>query len=439
MNKSDARISALEFVESHVNEMVNWLCKSIEFRSISGLNVAGNELEIQEWIRNEFEKWGIFHKMDYWYVDLERRRPNLVGIIKGNRADFERKLIYNGHVDVVPVPEQERVRWDSDPWKGIVKDGRVCGRGASDMKGGLTAAIWAARALVESGIELKNDLIVEAVMGEEQACGIGSIAAVQRGYTAPFAVVAESTDLEIKVATVGNFDFRLVVTGKEVHTGMRDRILYPQRHGIATGSEVGVDAIEKMIKFVLAFRELEKQWAFRWRHELFDEPSSNTGLGAYTINVTRILGGDYQGAVAGRCEIAGEVYYPAWVKGEEIMAEMKSMVDHVSFLDDWLRGNPPGLEAPQTFHQPGYEISTQHEGCKTLAEAFTEANGVKPKFAAFQTSGDWNFIGNMGIPVVAFGPDFQGAHGLNESVSIDAVVRACKALAVMAIDWCDVV
>ena len=82
MNKTDARISALKFVESHVNEMVNWLCKSIEFRSISGLNVAGNELEIQEWIRNEFEKRGVFDKLDYWLVDPERRRPNLVGISK---------------------------------------------------------------------------------------------------------------------------------------------------------------------------------------------------------------------------------------------------------------------------------------------------------------------------------------------------------------------
>ncbi len=433
----DAKKSAFEYIDGHVDEMIDWLCRCIAFKSLGGMRVAGEELEVQKWIRKEFEQWSLFDRIDYWFIDPQEKRPNIVGLLKGKKPDEGKKLIYNGHVDVVPVPDDERPRWKSDPWKGTLGEGRVYGRGAGDMKGGLTAVIWAARAIIESSIELKNDLIVEAVVGEEEG-GTGSKAAVRRGYTAPFAVITEPTDYEIKVSTVGNFDFRLTVTGKEIHTGWRNRMLYPQRHGIPTGSEVGVDAIEKAIKFIAAFRELERQWAFRWRHELFDNPLGKTGLGAYTINVTVIRGGNYRGSVAGQCELAGEVYYPSWARGEDVIAEMRATINHVSVMDDWLKSNPPTFEAPDSFHTPAYELDRQHGGCKALARAFTESNEMEPTFAAFEVPGDWNIMGNMGIPVVAFGPDVKGIHGPNESVSIEAVVRVCKTLVAMAIDWCDV-
>jgi len=432
----EARECALKYVDSHVGEMVDWLCEFIGFKSLGGMHVLGQELEAQEWLKKQFEQWRLFDKIDYWFVDSEKRRPNVVGVITGKRPSEGKKLIYNGHVDVVPVPDEELARWGSDPWRGTVREVRVYGRGANDMKGGLTATVWATRAIVDSGIELNSDLIIEAVVGEEEGGAIGTRAAVQRGYTAPFAVVTEPTDQEIKVSTVGNFDFRLQVTGKEMHTGWRNRMLYPQRHGIPTGSEVGVDAIEKTVKYISAFRELERQWALRWRHDLFDNPLGSTGLGAFTINVTQIRGGNYKGSVAGQCEIAGEVYYPPWVKADDVIGEMKATIEHTSLMDDWLRSHPPRFLVPETFHVPGYELDRRNEGCEALARAFRESIGSEATFAAFQGPGDWNYLGNMGIPTVAFGPDSMGAHGPNESVSIRAMVQVCKTLVAMAIDWC---
>ncbi|HYW02044.1 MAG TPA: M20/M25/M40 family metallo-hydrolase [Candidatus Acidoferrum sp.] len=435
---ADAKKVAFDYIDAHRQDMVDWLCKLIDFKSTAGAYAeGGEELEIQQWLRDEVQQWQIFSNIDYWFVDSDQKRPNLVGVL-GNLETNKHNLILNAHVDVVPVTVDEQGRWNTDPWKGTVKGDRIFGRGACDDKGGVTAIMWAARSIAESAVQIKNHLIVEAVMGEEQAQGIGSIAAVNRGYTAPFAVVAEPTDLEIKVATVGNFDFKLTVVGKEIHTGMRNRILYPQRHGLASGAEVGVDAIEKMFKFTTAFRDLEKQWTFRWRHDLFDDPMAVSGLGPYTINVTQIRGGTYLGAVPGQCEITGEVYYPSWVKGEEIISEMQSIVDHITLTDDWLKKNPPKLEAPRTFHQPGYEINRDHAGCNVIATAFRDVTGLSPRIAAFQASGDWNFIGNLGIPVVVFGPEFQGAHGPNENISIDALVKVCKTLAATTIEWCGV-
>jgi len=85
----------------------------------------------------------------------------------------------NGHVDVVEAGEQGR--WTSPPFAADVRDGRIYGRGACDMKGGIAAALFALEALRASGVELAGDVVFEAVTDEE-TCAMGTIAAIHRGY-----------------------------------------------------------------------------------------------------------------------------------------------------------------------------------------------------------------------------------------------------------------
>lgn len=246
-------------IDEKKEEIIDFLCQFIGFKSINpGIPGKGEEFEAQNWVRDQFEKFG-FDKVDYWAVDPEKRRPNVVGIVKGKGKG--KSLIFNGHCDVVPVTEKELKRWTVDPWRATTKKGFVYGRGASDVKGGLTSMIWATKALIDSGISLKGDLYIESVVGEESQEGetIGTKATVDRGYRAPFAVVCEPTNCEIHVKSPGVFFFELIIPGKEAHTSARNQVIFPQRYGIPCGKEVGVDAIAKAVPFIELFQKLETQ------------------------------------------------------------------------------------------------------------------------------------------------------------------------------------
>ncbi len=187
MNSAKQRVE--EYIDARKEEIIEFLCDFVGFKSINpGIPEKGEELEAQKWVRERFKESGL-DKVDLWAVDEEKKRPNVVGTVKGRGKG--KALIYNGHCDVVPVGENELKRWTKDPWKALVEDGRVYGRGASDMKGGLTSMFWAAKALIDNDIHLEGDLYVESVVGEESVEGrtIGAKATVDRGYRAPFAVV----------------------------------------------------------------------------------------------------------------------------------------------------------------------------------------------------------------------------------------------------------
>ena len=128
------------YIDGHREDIIKFLCAFISFKSVNPSDSgAGKELDAQKWVRERLEEFG-FDKVDLWAVDEEKKRPNVVGTIKGKGEG--KALIYNGHCDVVPVGENELKRWTKDPWKAVVKDGRVYGRGASDMKGELTWGLF---------------------------------------------------------------------------------------------------------------------------------------------------------------------------------------------------------------------------------------------------------------------------------------------------------
>jgi acetylornithine deacetylase len=435
VNKKEAREKAFNYIDKHRSEILDWLCGYVEIPS-----VTLHELQVQEWTRDQLLQWGMFDKVDYWPVDAEAKRPDVVALISG-RGGAGEKLIYNGHCDTAPVEKDQRPLWSVEPFKGTMKDGRIYGRGANDVKGGNTAMTWAARAIKECEIELANDLILEFVVGEEHGTGIGTDAATERGYRAPFCIALEPTNCEIASVMLGNFTMRMYVKGKGVHTSAKNLMLYPQRYGLPCGNEVAVDAIEKMDRFLHAFRDLERQWGLRYRHPLLGAARSTQGLAPFTICVSIIRGGTYYSSIPEFCQIDGEVYYPPWVKYEDIIKEIKDLIAHVSATDDWLRENPPVFEAPVLFHQVTREEPMDVPGCRAFANAWKEATGEEAIFNVFKGGcGEITYLHKAGIPGVVFGPGdlLQGAHGPDEFVPVEQVMQATKAFAAMAIDWCGV-
>jgi len=425
------------YIDDKKEEIINFLSEFISFRSVNpGVSGKGEELEVQTWLCGQFTKFG-FDKVDCWSVDSKGKRPNVVGIIKGKEG--KKSLIFNGHCDVVPVTDKELEKWSTDPWKATIKNGMIYGRGAGDMKGGLAALIWAAKVIIDNEIDLKGDLFVESVVGEESGEGqtIGAQAAINRGCKAPFAVVGEPTNCEIKIRSPGIFFFELIIPGKEAHICDRNKVIFPQRHAVSSGSKVGVDAITKSIPFIQLFQRIELQWNQRWQDALLSEED---GVGSFTISLCYIEGGTYGASVIpGYCKMVYNVRYPNWLKDEDIWKELREHVTALASTDDWLRENPPQFNVPVIRRwQPMIETPVNHPGVERLAKVYEEITGKRVVISSFKGLADSTFLSRSGIPTVLFGPGGHncGIHGPDERVPIDQLIQCTKIYAMMAIDWC---
>jgi acetylornithine deacetylase len=419
----------------HISNICNWIdensMKLINFcKDYVKINsVTGNELQVQKWIKMQMKKVS-FTKVDYFALDSKGIRPNVVGIIKGSGGG--ESLIINGHTDTVPVKDIELKLWNSNPWEPIIKDNKIYGRGVSDMKGGISAALFAVEAIIENNIQLKGDLILEVVVGEELGeHEIGTTGVTKRGYKAPFAIVAEPTNCEIHTICPGAITWQLFVKGKAVHAGQQNKITYPQRYGLEDGEKVGVDAFKKALKILNAWEFLEKEWNFRWKNPTlggggltYDEKAKSDveGVGFFGITPAIIESGDYVVAVPGFARIRGGLYHPNWIKGEEVIKEMNEVINAVSKYDDWLKVNPPELKA-ELYWGPSV-INKDHNGVKTLAKCLFEVTREDPIYSGFAAASDSTWLYEQGIPTVVFGPG---------SLSITAAKVYVKTI----LEWCN--
>ncbi len=434
-----------EYIDRNKNRILDFLCEFVSKKSINhGTPGTGDELEAQNWVRERFQEMG-YDEVDYWFPDEAQKRPNVAGILKGKMGG--RSLILQGHVDVVPVPDSELGLWKTDPWKGTVANGNVYGRGAGDTKGGNTAMIWASKAIIDCGIKLKGDLLVESVIGEESQEGetIGAADTIKRGHTAQFAIVSEPTNCEIHTESPGVFLFELTVPGKSSHTASRNQVIFPQRYGIDTGMSVGVDAISRMKMFLDLFERLELQWNQRWRSKVlgsggYPVPNDKQGVGLFTINPSFIEGGTYLGSVPGYCKLTCNVWYPSWLKVDDVISELRERVHALAQTDDWLRENPPLLKGPVLQNWRPFKIDVDFEGVKVLASSYEEATGEKATHSGFRATCDATWLNENGVPAVTFGPGGLelGVHGPNEYVPIDELIRCAKVYALTIVNWCGV-
>ena len=172
----------------------------------------GNETRAQKALRKTLRSFGLdvevydisfLTRSNHPYVRHERNyegRHNLIARLPGTGRG--RSLLISGHMDTVP---SGREQWKDSPWSGVVRRGRMYGRGTYDMKGGLVAAFATAIALKNAGVRLGGDLLCESVIDEEWGGGGGTLAARLRGDVADACVIPEPTDLAIFRASRGGY------------------------------------------------------------------------------------------------------------------------------------------------------------------------------------------------------------------------------------------
>jgi len=344
---------------------------------------------------------------DFPGVEVERSSLPIVAGHLGGQLEGPRVLLV-AHIDVVPPGDCSQ--WSTEPFDPVVKDERLYGRGACDMKGGAIAALAAMRALNALGQPVRGEAILLSVPSEEDG-GAGMFAAIQKGYIGDAAIIPEPTSLDIVTVQSGAISFALQVPGRAAHAAMRRE---------------GVSAIDKFNVLLEALKrnEVERNRAeLRPELEALDLP--------YPTSIGKIRGGEWSSTVADQIVAEGRYGVRVGQTTEEAAEELRSVISNACKGDSWLRHNP----ATVTIHGGRFgaaEIRSDEPLPASLAKAVELVTGKEARFTGVSYGSDMRLLINQGkTPTVLFGPgDVRVAHSPNEYVAIDEVVTCARALAV---------
>jgi acetylornithine deacetylase len=341
-------------------------------------------------------------------------RPNVVGTLAG--AGGGRSLILNAHVDVVDPGDPDR--WTHPPFAAEIADGRIYGRGACDMKGGLATHLVALQALHDAGLAPLGDVIVESVISEEDG-GAGTASTLRRGYVADAAIITEPTRLAAVVAQGGSLVFRLKLVGKSAHACARDE---------------GVSTIEVFAYIHAALLEFEARHNAMISHPLY-EPFTNKA----PLNIGNVRAGTWPSSVPDWLIAEGRV---GLVPGENVASFRQEFLDEIQRIaagHPWLRDHPPVVEWFSGQFAPA-EIAPDHPLVATLAAAHARATGQPISIEGATYGADMrHFLDIGGMPCVMYGAgDVRVAHYTDEHVAIDDLMTATQTIALTVASWCGV-
>jgi acetylornithine deacetylase len=352
-----------------------------------------NEREAAVYVSRALEQLG----MEVTTHEPEVGRTSVVGRLPGRGAG--RSLMLYGHLDTVGVGGM------ADPFGAEVRDGRLHGRGAYDMKGGLAACIAAAKALRDSDRELAGDLLVVAPADEEVA-SIG-MQEVLEHHRADAAVVTEPTELGVCLAHKGFSWIEVVTTGRAAH-GSR--------------FEEGIDANMRMGRFLARLDELEQELRARPPHPLVGPPSLHAGV---------LEGGSGPSIYAARCRLEIERRTIPGETQRQVVGEIQDVVDRIAAGDETF-----AAEVRPTLTREPFEVAPEAEIVRAVSE---EAEAVLGRSASHIGETYWMdaaLIAAAGIETVVLGPVGTGAHADEEWVDLRSVAQLSDILARTAVAYC---
>lgn len=351
-----------------------------------------------------------------YYADHKfEDRPNLYGVLKGTGGG--KSIMLNGHVDVVTRGGE----WEHDPFSSDIVDGELYGRGSVDMKGGIAAMTMAIKAIKESGIELPGDIKFSTVVDEE-AGGMGTLAFVDRGYTADACIITEPTAMKIAPLCRGILWGKLHIPCRAGHI---EKVREPWQEGGP------VDAINRARIFLKNFKILNNEWKFTRTHPLLPMPCQ--------ILVAEMHGGGYASAYAGDCTLTFNAQYLPSEKdenglGSKLKKEIEDFVVKVAAMDPWMSENPPYIE--WVVDADCFEVPLDHPFMKSIRSTL-DSTGLDTTIEGLGCHTDMGFFASRGIPTINLGPgEPYICHQLNEHINLDEVIRCTKLLASIIMDWC---
>lgn len=375
--------------------LLGTLTELVRINSVNPTLVPGapGEREIAEYIGRSMTLAGLRVRL----LEPAPGRVSVVATLPGRGGG--KSLMLNGHIDTVGIEGMP------DPFGAIVRDDRLFGRGAYDMKGAVAACMAAGKALADANVSLRGDVVIAAVADEEY--GSLGTESVLEAVQVDGAIVTEPTQLEICLAHKGYSWIEVETEGRAAH-----------------GSRFteGVDANLRMGRFLAQLERLAGRLLRRKPHPLVGPPSlhaailaGGTGLSTY--------------AAASKVQIERRT-----VPGETeagVVRELQRIVDA-------LRRKDPTFAATLRpfFTREPFEVSPDAPIVQALARAARASLGKPPRMVGDTPWMDAALLGTAGVETVVFGPSGGGAHSAEEWVDLDSVRRCAATLVRTALIYC---
>jgi len=354
---------------------------------------AAGEGEIARYIADNLKQLGLEVKI----VEATRGRPSVIATLKGKGGG--QSLMLNGHIDTVGVDNMP------EPFLAAIRDGKLYGRGAYDMKGSLAASMAALKALVDAKVELKGEVVLATVADEEYA-SIGT-AEVIRHVKVDSAIVTEPTEMEICLAHKGFIWLEVETIGRAAHGSRFDE---------------GIDANMRMGRFLAELDKLEQELRARKPHPLVGPPSLHAAI---------LRGGAELSMYAANCKLQIESRTIPGETEAQVIAELQAIIDKLSAADPSFKASINTLLVRDSM-----EVSADAPIVKALTHAATDLLVKQPPYVGRPFWMDAALLAAAGIPTVVMGPVGAGAHAKEEWVDLGSVEETAHILANTAMAYC---
>lgn len=408
MNENNLKKELWSMLVAQKDELIG-LCSDL--LRIPSENPPGHMHAITSYLTAYLEKNGI----PFQVVGADAEHPNILAHIGSGKGP---EVVFNGHSDVVPAGD--RHQWDFDPYGGEIIDGTIRGRGASDMKCGLAASIFAMKLLAERKVPLKGTVVLHVVPDEETGGHLGTKWLVDHGFArnASACIVAEPTSSDnCEVGQRGSLQIRMEITGKSAHGSL--------------GKYKGDNAIRRMMSVFNNLEKLEEMMgrfapeqiavlsdSKRIASQVLGVPGIENIIDHVTVNIGIVKGGTKANMVADHCEAEIDIRVPIGLTTQEVLEKFYSIVKETGIKD--IRYDVK-WNAEANYTDVGEPL------VQNVVENARQVWGF-PITAAYQwASSDARYYRGAGIPTIQYGPsNTAGIHAYNEDVDIEDVINSAK-------------
>jgi len=380
--------------EKRKDEVIN-LCQSL-IRNKSYSGEEGN-------VANELKKFFDSKGFDEIYID---DYGNIIGCIIGKKPG--KKILFDGHIDTVPVINEED--WTYNPFNAEIHEERIYGRGASDMKGAVSAMACAVANFAERcNKDFEGELYVSGVVHEECFEGVAA-RLISKKIRPDYVIIGEASNLNLKIGQRGRAEIKLEVFGKPAHSA---------------NPEKGINAVYKINKIIDEIRKLE--------------PTHHKVLGNGILELTDIKSSPYPGASVvpqycmatyDRRLLVGETKESVLEPLEKLIKkmmeedpELKAKISYAEGKEKCYTGNE--IEGERFF--PGWLFDKEEDFVADVIKEL-KASGLNSEITQYNfcTNGS-HYAGEANIKTLGFGPSKENlAHTVNEYIEIEQLIKACE-------------
>ena len=371
---------------NRINEYKDYTFSLLE-KMVAIPSITKQERELATFLSTELAKIGFTTNLQ----EVEKERPNVYGIHEFNNEGY--LLTFSGHLDTVPPSSG----WNGDPFKAQIRDNRIYGLGACDMKGGIAAILTALKVIIDSKYPLRGKIAFSGLIDEE-AYSKGAKAFLETDFAkSNWILLGEPHygDMEspIPLGMTGKILYKISIKGKAAH---------------AFHPECGINAIEEAAKVLTSLDSLE----------CLEHPKFGKG----SVCPLKIEGGykKYSLVVPDKCSL---VINRLLVPGESVE---KAVTDLKKLLENLNLKTEVKIETPPPLYEP-YEISLQETIVRSLTKAYKQTLGTTPTFAYQPGVCDANiFVAQGKIPTICLGPKGGNIHQANEYVEIKSIMTVVE-------------